>query len=83
MPYKEVWVDDAELIDFDDRELIDELEGRGWEVQKAKVPSDISDIEPDIDLVIWRYKMGYIEDAMLLLERMYPELYGLSKRIKE
>ena len=80
MPYKEVWVDDAELIDFDDQDLIDELEERGWEVQKAKVPSDI---EPDIDLVIWRYKMGYIEDAMLLLERMYPELYGLSKRIKE
>ena len=80
MPYKEVWIDDAELEDFDDQDLIDELEERGWEVQKAKVASDI---EPDIDLVIWRYKMGYIEDAMLLLERMYPELYGLSKRIKE
>lgn len=36
MPYKEVWIDEADLDEFDDQELIDELESRGWWVSPEK-----------------------------------------------
>ena len=37
MGYKEVWVDD-DLDDFDDDELIQELEDRGYTVAETDVP---------------------------------------------
>jgi len=35
MPYKEVWIDDN-LDEYDDQELIDELENRDWWVSPEK-----------------------------------------------
>jgi len=75
--YKEVEVD-IDLDDVDDDDLIDEIERRGYKI----LAEDVEDERPEIREAIWRYKAGYIEDAMLLLERRFPELYGISKRIK-
>lgn len=72
---------DIDLNEVDDEEMIYELEDRGYTV----VHSDDDDpYEEDgiLSEMIWRYKNGYIEDAMLLLERRFPEMYGISKRIK-
>jgi hypothetical protein len=44
---------------------------------------DQEDQHPEIQEMIWRFKHGYIEDAMILLERRFPEMYGISKLIKE
>lgn len=68
---------DLDLDDFDDDNLIEEIESRGYKV----LMKDQEDQHPEIQEAIWRYKNGYIEDAMVLLERRFPELYGLSKRI--
>jgi hypothetical protein len=65
---------DVELDDFDDKDLIRELECRGYEI--AGIGNN-----PDMNDVIWRYKCGYIKDALLILERLYPELYGISKLV--
>jgi hypothetical protein len=65
---------DIDLFDFDTEELIEEIERRGYEVG-VDLP-----VMPD---VIWRYKAGYIKDAMVELERLYPELYGISKLVGE
>jgi len=48
MPYIDVTVD-VELDSFDDQELIDELEGRGWIVseEKGKALLDFDDEELD------------------------------------
>jgi len=55
MPYIDVTVD-VDLDSFDDQELIDELENRGWIVsdEKGKEILDFSDYEMDfiVDLVI-------------------------------
>jgi hypothetical protein len=72
--YREVEVD---IDDFDDDDLIEEIESRGYKV----LMEDQEDQQPEIQEAIWRYKNGYIEDAMILLERRFPELYGISKRI--
>jgi hypothetical protein len=71
---------DIDLNEVDDEEMIYELEDRGYTV----VHSDDDPYEEDgiLSEMIWRYKNGYIEDAMLLLERRFPEMYGISKRIK-
>lgn len=69
---------DLDLHDLDDDELIEELESRGYKV----LMEDQEDQHPEIQEAIWRFKTGYIEDAVILLERRFPELYGLSKRIK-
>ena len=70
MPYKEVWVDDADIEEFDDDDLIEELEGRGYLVTKGD----------NIDLtdVVWHFRNGRKKDALIYLERIYPELRGLS-----
>jgi hypothetical protein len=68
------------LSDIDDDELAEELESRGWTVfAKGDKPDDIDET---VQEMIWRYKNGYIEDAMFLLERRFPEMHGISKRIK-
>ena len=48
MPYKEVWVEDN-LDDYEDQELIDEIENRGWVVGEEKhiSPQFFTDIELD------------------------------------
>lgn len=74
--YQEVAVN-FDISDFDDDDLIEELESRDYIVRYK----DDGDEHPDIEEAIWRYKNGYIEDAVLLLERQFPELTGLSKRI--
>lgn len=81
MPYvnAEVLV---ELNDFDNEDLIEELEDRGFVVYDQSGKNQINEIDNGMEDVIWRYTRGYIEDAMILLERLYPELYGLHKRIK-
>jgi len=76
MAYKYVEFD---LNDVDDEEMIDEIEGRGYKV----IPEDKEDEHPLLQEMIWRYKAGYIEDAMLLLERKFPEMYGISKLIRK
>ena len=80
MPYVETYVDPAEFIgELDDEDLIDELESRGYSISPLSPLSPV--MPPDLSDVIWRYKNGYIEDAVQLLIRQYPELYGLDKYI--
>ena len=74
--YREVEVD---LDEFEDDDLIDELEARGYKV----FMEDQEDQHPEIQEMIWRFSRGHIEDAMILLERRFPEMYGISKLIKE
>ena len=62
---------DISLDDFDDEELVKELEARGYQIGETDNPA--------MEDVIWRYKNGYIQDALLILEQMYPDLYGISK----
>ena len=69
---------DLDLDDVDDDDLIEEIVSRGYTV----LAEDQEDEHPEIQEAIWRFKTGYIEDAVLLLERRFPDLYGLSKRIK-
>ena len=72
MPYVEMYVDASDFIgDISDEELITEVKIRGLKV--------LDGTEPNMRDVLWRYKNGYIEDAVHLLVRMYPELYGLDK----
>ena len=81
MPYvsADVYVD---LDDFDDDELIDELEKRGFTVLDKDEKNHINALDDGMDDVIWRFQRGYIEDAMIMLERLYPDLYGLTKLIR-
>ena len=59
MPYKEVWVDDAEIEDFDDFDLIEELEHRGYFVEKA-IPGETND---SISAEIWTLYQAYITET--------------------
>lgn len=75
MPHVYVDIADIDLEDFDSDDLADELRVRGYTV--------IEKSEPSMQDVIWRYKTGYIKDAMIELEYLYPELYGISKLVGE
>lgn len=71
----------VDLDDFSDEELSDEIVSRGFTVIKC---GDLSPVEIELrDEIIWRFKNGYIEDAVILLERMIPELRGLSEHIRK
>lgn len=57
--------------DFDDDELIRELESRGYFVEK----------EPEFINIIQHWERGDKREALFLLEREVPELYGISKLV--
>lgn len=70
-----------DLEDFDDDDLIYELEYRGYIVNHLN-EDNLFEKDDILSEMIWRYKNGYIEDAMFLLERRFPEMYGITRRIK-
>jgi hypothetical protein len=62
MPYKEVWVDDAEIEDFDDFDLIEELEHRGYYVEKT-IPDIPGETTDSISAAIWTLYQAYITET--------------------
>jgi hypothetical protein len=78
--YTEVEID---LDEFEDDDLIEEMESRGFHVTDENGLSfdHPSNTEEMIQEMIWCYKNGKIEDAMILLERCFPEMYGIQKHI--
>lgn len=72
---KEVYVD-VDLDEFDDDELVEELEDRGYHVSKAIEPSTPTDLEH----ISWLLTLDKKRDALILLERMLPELKGISDK---
>ena len=72
MTYSYVNID---LDDIDTDDLVETLENRGYNVSKKKL-FDLTD-------VVWRFKSGYIQESMIALERVCPELYGISKLVGE
>jgi len=62
MPYKEVevWVDEADVSDFDDSDLIGELEHRGYYIEKADPNSQTTD---SISAAIWKLYQAYITET--------------------
>ena len=63
---------EVDLENFQDAEIIDELEARGYHVSKQE--QDITEIELD-------WNRGAKKEALILLERKFPELIGISKLI--
>ena len=62
---------DVDFDDLDEQDLIDELESRGFVVSEAP-QLDIVDIEQ-------YWNRGDKKEALVLLERKFPELIGISK----
>jgi hypothetical protein len=63
---------DVDLDDFDEEDLIKELEDRGFYVGKE---------EPDITSVEQYWNRGDKKEALILLERKFPELRGISNLV--
>lgn len=74
--WKEVEVD-VELDDFEDEDLIDELERRKYFVSDQEI-----DMNKFQDVIDW-YKRGNIKEALIQLEKVIPDLYGISGKVKE
>ena len=74
MGYKSISVD-VYLGEFDDEDLISELEDRGYTVDKE---DDTNYLQEVID---W-YKRGDVKEALIQLERVEPELFGISEKVK-
>ena len=56
--------------DFDDDELIRELEGRGYTVERERLIN-----------IVQYWQRGDKREALFLLEREVPELFGISKLV--
>lgn len=63
---------EVDLDNFEDEELIEELEARGYYV---------SEMEHDIIGIEYDWNRGAKKDALIHLERKFPELRGISKLI--
>ena len=63
---------DVDLSDFDEDEIVEHLEYKGYTVSKNVKDSDIDSIEQ-----CWN--RGNRKEALTLLEREFPELIGISK----
>lgn len=71
MPYVHV---DIDMYDFDDDDLIGELESRGYYVDKKKSGNY------DIETVIWHFRNNRIKEALIALERIESGLMGISDK---
>lgn len=60
---------DVDLENFDDLELIEEMKYRGYHVSE----------EPEIISIEQYWNQGNRKEALVLLERKFPELIGISK----
>lgn len=63
---------DVDFDELDEQDLIDELESRGFTVTKTAPLFDIISIED-------YWNSGNRKEALVLLERQFPELIGISK----
>lgn len=62
---------DVDLDDFEDSDLIEELQSRGYHVSEER---EIVSIEQ-------YWNQGNHKEALILLERKFPELIGISKLV--
>lgn len=68
--YRDVEVKiDIDLDDFDDDDLVREVKARGYIVGE----------EPEIISIEEYWNQGNRKEALILLERKFPELIGISK----
>lgn len=65
---------DIDLADFDDSELIEEMEYRGYYVTEHSE-------EPEIISIKNYWNQGNRKEALILLERKFPELIGIAKLV--
>jgi hypothetical protein len=64
---------DVDFGDLDEEDLIEEIESRGFFV--------VSEQQHDIIAVEYHWNRGDKKEALILLERKFPELIGISKLI--
>lgn len=65
---------DVELEDFDDEDLAEELQSRGYMVSEKN-----AELEVDIVSIEQYWNRGDKKEALILLERKFPELIGIAK----
>lgn len=65
---------DVELGDFEDEDLAEELQSRGYMVSEKN-----AELEVDIISIEQYWNRGDKKEALILLERKFPELIGISK----
>ena len=65
---------DVDLDDFEDEDLSEELQSRGYMVSEKNA-------EPEFDIVAIEqcWNRGNKKEALILLERKFPELIGIAK----
>lgn len=63
---------DVDLDEFDDEEIIDYMECRGYTVTKNPA-ADASFVD-----VVWNIERGNLKEALIQLEREVPKLKGIS-----
>ena len=71
---------DVNLREFDDAELIEELEDRGWDIPDKKDKSHTINADLTKDMVDW-FRRGNVKEALIIFERIYPEMRGISDRV--
>jgi len=62
---------DVDASDFEDGDLIEELKSRGYYVSE----------EPDTLFIEHAWNRGDKKEALILLERKFPELRGISNLV--
>lgn len=67
---------DVDLDDFDDEDLAKELQSRGYMVSEKN-----AELELDTVSVEQYWNRGDKKEALILLERKFPELIGIAKLI--
>ncbi len=77
MPYVEVWVEDAELSEFEDDDLVKELQQRGFSVAKKPVDAEgMERIEHLIDAGMYQVAK---DEALYLIESQLGRHGTLSR----
>lgn len=67
---------DVDLDDFDDEDLAKELQSRGYMVSEKN-----AELELDTVSVEQYWNRGDKKEALILLERKFPELIGIAKLV--
>ena len=66
---------DVELDEFEDDEIVDYMQGRGYIITKDPLDASFVDIA-------WNVDQGNLKEALILLEREVPKLSGISRLVE-
>lgn len=71
---------EVDLDDFDEEDIVQYVKDLGYVVVEEETEIE-TDVMHEMKHAIWEYKYGSVTEAVKIIERVFPDLKGLSGKL--